>query len=161
FNAKYQFLNEATDSAQHLFMTGGLTLFQGISASSMTINMGGASAGNVLGHGFYNVQFGSNGGSLFTIILSNAFYGCGTAIGGNGTFGDGIKDLVIWTNTVINYNTVTYSGTSGPNSLMDFATLATPWGWDISVGAIPEPTVVGLIGLGGLLVGFARFRRRA
>ena len=31
----------------------------------------------------------------------------------------------------------------------------------LEISYIPEPTVVGLIGLGGLLVGFARFRRKA
>ncbi|MFZ4696079.1 MAG: PEP-CTERM sorting domain-containing protein, partial [Verrucomicrobiia bacterium] len=97
----------------------------------------------------------------FTINLVSNFYGRGNASGGNGLFGDGIMDLVIWTNTSINYNSVLYSGTSGANSLMDFATLATPWGWDVSVGAIPEPGVVGLVALGGLLAGLARSRRRA
>jgi hypothetical protein len=160
FNAKYQFLNEATDNAQHLFMSGGTALFQGISSNQMTINMGGASAGNVLGQGFYNVQFGSNGGSAFTINLTNnAFYGRGTATGGNGIFGDGIMDLVIWTNTSVIYNSTTYSGTSGPNSLLDFATLATPWGWDVSVGAIPEPAALGLVALGGLFAVALRRRR--
>ncbi len=161
FTARQSFLNEATNNLQHLFMSGGTTYFQGIASNRMTINMGGANAGNVLGQGFYNVQFGSNGGSAFRIDLSSIFYGSGDATGGNHVFGDGIKDLVIWTNTSINYNSVLYSGTSGANSLMDFATLATPWGWDVSVGAIPEPGVVGLVALGGLLAGLARSRRRA
>ena len=158
FTGKSQFLNESTDSGQHLFMSGGLTLFQGISSNQMTINMGGASAGNLLGQGFYNVQFGGDSMSPFQINLTNEFFGRGTASGGNGILRDGIMDLGIWTNTTILYSGTTYAGTNGPNSLYSFASLAQTWGWDAFV-IVPEPSVASIFASTGLLVWFARRRR--
>jgi hypothetical protein len=160
YTSRRDFLNESDDSAQHLFMTGGLTRFQGITDGTMTIDMGDATAGNVLGNGFYNVEFGGNDMSPFTITLPNIFYGRGTASGGNGIIGDAIMDLTVWTNTTVIYNAVTYSGTNGPNSLYTFASLAQTWGWDVFV-AIPEPTTTMLSGLGALVVIYARRHRRA
>ena len=119
-------------------MSGGLTRFRNIDSNAMTIDMGGAGSGNVLGQGLYNVELGSTGMPPFAVTLANAFYGCGDASGGNGVFRDGVMDMVVHTNMSITYNSITYSGGQGSNSLYGFAALAKTWGWDVSV-MIPPP----------------------
>jgi hypothetical protein len=130
FNANKDFVNEAQDGQPHLFMTGGVTQFQGLRSSEMTIAAGDARAGNALGKGFHNVEFGAAKGGPFRITLAQEFYGRGTANGGNGVEGDGIMDLKVWPNVTIVYKNTTYKGTGGANSLLAFGQLAKSWGWD-------------------------------
>jgi hypothetical protein len=135
-NAKTAFTNAATDSQRHFYMSGGLTRFENIAANAMTIDMGGASGGNVLGQGLYNVQIGSTGRPPFTVTLPNPLYGCGNASGGNGRLRDGIMDLTVWTNVTVAWNGTNYSGLTGPTSLKAFVGTATTWGWDAEVAPL-------------------------
>ena len=135
FTGNMDLVNEAQDGQQHLFMTGGVTVFRGTQSGEMTISMGDARAGNVLGKGFHNVEFGGAKAGAFRIILAQEFYGRGTANGGNGIEGDGIMDLKVWPNVTIVYKNTTYKGTGGANSLQDFGRLARTWGWDFALAS--------------------------
>lgn len=138
FTGNKDFVIEAANGQQHLFMTGGVTLFQGVHSSEMTIAPGETRAGNVLGKGFHNVEFGGPKMAPFRITLAQEFYGRGTSNGGNGTPGDGIMDLTVWPNVTIVYKNTTYKGTGGANSLGAFGTLAKSWGWDFVLATAPK-----------------------
>jgi hypothetical protein len=143
FTGRRPWLNEATGGVRRLFMSGGLVRFQGVHADQMTVDMGGPAAGNTLGQGFWNVEFGGEGMGPVTIALPNEFHGCGTAQGGNGIPRDGIKDLKVWSNVTVEHKGATYHGTAGANSLQAFAKLAQSWGWDAFVesqrpGRLPQ-----------------------